>query len=97
MGRSQLNAHLHAIGLCQSPNCRCGLGTEDAWHYFFVCPLYIIPRDRLHTSISHFAPFTLETILFGSQNCSFEENKIIFLSVQEYIIKTKRFQRDAIT
>ena len=97
MGRSQLNAHLHAIGLCQSPNCRCGLGTEDAWHYFFVCPLYIIPRDRLHTSISYFAPFTLETILFGSQNCSFEENKIIFLSVQEYIIKTKRFQRDAIT
>ena len=97
MGRSQLNKHLFQIGVKESPDCTCGTGVEDVWHFFFSCPRYIIPRNKLHSSIINFAPFTLETLLLGSAACNFENNKLIFLFVQDYIENTRRFQRDAIT
>ena len=97
MGRSQLNAHLHTIGLLDTPDCRCRQGVENVWHYFFTCPYYIIQRDHLHALVTNYASFSLETVLFGASTCPFETNKQIFLAVQEYIVKTKRFQPGAIT
>ena len=97
MGRIQLNAHLFYIGVSDTPDCKCGHGIEDVWHYFFACPLFVIPRDDLHTIVVNYAPFSLATILFGASDCSLESNKTIFLAVHNFILKTKRFQVGAIT
>ena len=97
MGRSQLNQHLFQIGVKDSPDCICGTGIEDVWHFFFSCPRYIVPRNKLHSSIINLAPFTLETLLLGSAVCNVENNKSIFLCVHDYIEDTRRFQFDAIT
>ena len=97
MGRSQLNEHLFKIGVKDSAACSCGATTESIWHYFLTCPNYIVARDALHTTIGRLAPFSINTILFGSASCSLEDNIIIFLSVQEFIEKSKRFQGETVT
>ena len=97
LGRSQLNAHLFDIGVTQSPKCRCNQGIEDVWHFFFACPYYAVPRDALHRTVINYAPFGLETVLYGVSESTFEINKKIFLAVQDYILKTKRFQTGVVT
>ena len=97
MGRSQLNAHLFKIGLLESPECSCGLGIEDVWHYIFVCPRYIGHRDQLHNNVIKYASFTLETVLYGALECNFNNNKVIFLALHDYILKTQRFKPNGVT
>ena len=98
MGRSQLNEHLFQIGIKESPACSCGAASESIWHYFLTCPRYIIIRDILHLSInSASASFCLNTILFGDSDCNLEKNITIFLSVQEFIEKSKRFDVEPIS
>ena len=92
LGASPLNSHLFKIGVKDSSVCACGAPNEDAWHYFFSCAKYIIPRSHLHTTVVSLAPFTLQTLLYGSSDCSFQENKDIFLAVHEYISATGRFK-----
>ena len=89
---SQLNSHLFKIGIKNTPKCSCGAPYEDSWHYFFHCPNYTIPRSNLHTVISQYAPFTLQTVLYGSSNCSLTENIEIFSAVHNYISVTERFK-----
>ena len=91
MGRSQLNEHLHKIGIKDSPMCSCGQGVEDVWHYFFACPSYVIYRNHLHAVISTFAPFNIHTVLYGCGKCNLESNTMIFMAVQEFIKESGRF------
>ena len=93
---SQLNSHLFKIGVRDSPKCSCGSLREDSWHYFFTCPLYAAPRSTLHSKISVIASFTLHTVLFGSTDVSLAQNIEIFLAVQEYILRTGRFDKSGI-
>ena len=92
MGRSQLNEHLYKIGIKDSPLCSCGQGVEDVWHFFFSCPLFVIDRNHLHTIIINLAPFNIHTVLYGSEHCNLESNKLIFLAVQNFIEKSGRFR-----
>ena len=89
LGCSQLNAHLFRIGVKDSPQCICSGGNEDTWHFFFVCPIYTVLRNTLHASLIHLAPFTLETVLYGSQACNYQQNTIIFLqNIKNTLMKT---------
>ena len=97
MGRIQLNAQLFDIGVSDTPECRCGQGREDVFHFFFLCPYHVIWRNDLHEIVVTHASFTLETILFGASGCSYDNNKTIFLAVHDYIFKTKRFQTGSVT
>ena len=97
MGRSQLNEHLFKIGIKDSPACSCGAAVESVWHYFLTCPKYTVARDILHTTINSVAPFRLSTVLFGTSDCDLEGNTIIFLAVQNFIDKSKRFQAETPT
>ncbi len=92
LGSSQLNSHLFKIGVKDSAKCICGLGNEDTWHYFFVCPFYTIARSMLHTIVSGFVPFTLQTVLYGSSDCTLAENIKIFAAIQNFILTTERFK-----
>ena len=91
LGASQLNSHLQKIGVKDSSKCSCGSSNEDTWHYFFSCPRFTIPRAKLHSIICPLAPFTLQTILHGSSECSLAENIQIFTAVHEFISTTGRF------
>ena len=91
LGSSQLNSHLYKIGLKPTPNCRCGALYEDVWHYIFACPLYTAERSTLHSLISQYSSFSIQTVLYGSEKCTFQENILIFSAVQNYISQTSRF------
>ena len=88
---SNLNNDLFLKHIIDSPLCLCG-NIENATHYFFVCPLYVHQRTTLLNSISQYHNnLTLNILLFGEASLSDDVNKLIFESVQKYIIDTKRF------
>ena len=42
--------------------------------------------------ISNLCIPTLNVLLYGNQSLSFDVNKLIFLAIQNYIMRSKRFQ-----
>ena len=78
-----LGAHLYSWGIITSPICLCGHPIEDSLHYFLVCPNYITQRAVLHGKIIIHTPFTLYTILHGTE--SVHTNNIIICAVHEFI------------
>lgn len=93
MESSNLNFHLTALNIIDDPSCICGNEREDPIHYFFQCPLYMRPRAALHNAVSHLAPFTLKTLLFGRENLDIETNRHIISSTIAFIKTTERFKK----
>ena len=89
---SNLNGHLHALNIIESSACSCGFINEDEFHFFFVCPLYNRPRITLLNAISHIAPYTLRTLLYGIDELELTENKRIICETLKFIAKSKRFE-----
>ena len=87
---SMLKADLFKNGLIESPGCACGAANEDTFHYLFECQNFRVERDRLQNLVIPLAPFTVQTLLFGSDNCTLQENEKIFLAVHSYINSTGR-------
>ena len=87
---SSLNNHLFLKNIINDPLCECG-AVEDTYHFFFTCNRFRNLRHVLLNTISTFCQPTLEVILYGSTGISIEENKQVFLAVQEFILRTKRF------
>ena len=88
---SNLNGHLFLLKLTDDSKCKCGYFFEDSTHYFFVCPLYSVPRTALHNFISPHAPFTIHTLLYGHADINSNLNNTIYLQTINYIESTKRF------
>ena len=88
---SSLNSHLFSKNIIDSPLCICG-AIEDTRHYLFVCTRYLDLRRELINAVSAMCEPTLNVLLYGNTELSYEQNKKIFLSVQNYIAKSKRFQ-----
>ena len=55
------------------------------------CPNYTRYRTILFDKLRNFEPLNVVKLLFGDFNLNVNDNKIILLSVQEYIKATKRF------
>jgi len=88
---SLLASHLYNIHVKDSPNCSICSVKEDSKHFFFECPLFNTQRDKLYNSVQSINAFNLDTLLFGSDELTFDENAIVFEAVHEYIVSTKRF------
>ena len=88
---SALNQHLFSKSIVQCSLCACGL-VEDTGHFLLYCPLYLNHRDDMLRSINHLCQPSLNILLYGDPNLNDNDNKQIFLSVQKYILNTKRFQ-----
>ena len=86
---SSLNRDLHKANLVESPLCVCG-SEETAIHFLLHCPRFNAHR-LLH--LSNISPESLNSnqLLSGNSHLSNEENARIFISVQNYILATKRF------
>ena len=87
---SSLHQHLFLKNITDNPQCECG-ADEDTKHFFLTCYRFRNLRQELLNKISTFCQPTLDVILYGSTDLSVEENKLIFLAVQDFILKSKRF------
>ena len=87
---SNLNEHLYAKNISESPYRQCG-EIEDAFQFFYICPIYNEKRAILFDNLSSFQPITLQLLLFGVKDGSYEENSLIFEHVQYFIRDSHRF------
>ena len=102
LGHSTLACHLFSHGLSDDQRCECGFEKEDVCHYFLQCDRFAAHRVDLLSCFSQVLQldlpvllqmknFLLGIILNGSSDLSFEENTALFLAVQHYITKSRRF------
>ena len=84
-----VNNHIQINPLCN----QCATNrAEDAKHYFLECPKYANIRQHLNdTFVNNNFPFNIETILNGSLDHNFDENKLILDFIHQYISATEHF------
>jgi hypothetical protein len=85
---SNLKLHLCLRNLCSSPLCSCGK-TESIHHFLLVCKNYSQECDCTILTIQH--TISLDLLLYGSVELIQSENEEIFLTVQKFILNSKRF------
>ena len=91
MNCSSLNEHLFRRNLVDSPNCVCG-SVESTLHFLLHCPRYTNIRNEMLLSLANMPLiFDVNLFLFGSSDLSDDQNVQIFLQIQNFIIKSKRF------
>ena len=88
---SPLRQHLHSKNIVDNPYCTCG-DIEDTHHFLFVCHQFTDLRRDLLNSVSDICQPNLNVLLCGDITLTFVQNKQIFKAVQEFIIKSKRFE-----
>ena len=89
---SSLGADLSRANIVNDPSCPCGFPLEDAIHYLLECTLYTNARMQLFMNITPYTVISIETLLFGSDNLTDENNLIMFRNVQKYIHHSNRFE-----
>lgn len=94
MDCSSLNSHLYRKNIVDSPNCICG-DQETTTHFFFNCPRHNALRHRFIFSLTPPVRLTTNILLFGSDELTIAQNTDIFLSVQKFILSSKRFTINA--
>lgn len=88
---SSLNSDLYNVNIISFSNCNCGALTENAYHFFFECPLYASQREILFQSLNPGYDITLDLLLYGNDLFDCENNKNLVLAVLNYIKNTRRF------
>ena len=87
---SSLIADLYRKNIMPSPSCSCG-GLESAYHFFYVCPQLTAVHERyLGDALRNHTTYWL---LCGKPEFTNDENVSLFLQVQDFIIKSKRFEQ----
>ena len=86
---SSLRQHLFSKDIVDRPLCECG-AIEDTKHFFLECNRYRNLRVELNNTVSLTCPQTLNIlhVSFESQDSA---NKKIFVAVDDFIVKSKRF------
>jgi hypothetical protein len=87
---SPLNEHLFIRNLVDSPNCACGQ-VESAFHFFISCKKYTDLRNEPMYTINYLVTIDVKLLLKGSDTLSVDQNIDIFIKVQNFILKSKRF------
>lgn len=88
---SSLKQHLFSKNIVQSPLCACG-NIENTEHFLLHCPIYHNLRQDMTRSISHMCRPSINIFLYGDPNLSYNDNMLIFITVQDFLLKTKRFE-----
>ena len=83
---SSLNSDLFRKNTVPSPSCSCG-GFESAFHFStHALSMQMSGTDTYLTKIHN-----VHDLLFGKENAPDNDNELLFLKVQDFIIKSKRF------
>ena len=91
MRSSSLNAHIFSKNIIDSPLCICR-AFKDTHHFLLSYTRYPLLRQEFVDKVTPVCYTSLNVLLFGSQELSDSANKQIFLAVQEFLIKSKRFE-----
>ena len=77
--------------MIDSPLCVCR-AVGDTNHFLCNChPFHNVGQD-LFATVSPVCQPTSNVLLYGSEHLTHNENKQIFLAVQDFLIKSKRFE-----
>ena len=87
---SDLNNDLFLRHISDNKECECGHRKEDASHYLLKCTNFVNARS---TTIDILPPLArnVKTLLYGNREFSLPFNYYIFLTVQDFIVKSERF------
>ena len=86
---SSLNSDLYRINITNDPKCQCGAPYEDSIHYLLMeCPLYQNERYCLFRNLRE-TNKNIETLLFGNDEISINENSNIFNKFEHILDKQK--------
>ncbi len=88
---SNLNGDLFTNHLSESATCQCGHHIEDAEHFFFNCPAFNLQRHQFFTATREYHPLSTNTLLFGNESLSVNDNVALFAEIHKYIKLTERF------
>ena len=88
---SQLNSDLFIHNIIDNKYCLCGR-EETAYHYFFQCQNYIIPRNTMMNETRFIENLDINIILNGADTHSKQDNIMLHTAVSKFIIATNRFQ-----
>ena len=101
LGLSHLGDHKfrHNFQDCVSPMCSCGQGIETLTHFLLHCPNHHCARKTLFHKINQVSGNILrqsdstltKILLFGDIKVDFETNKILLMSIIEFISLTEKF------
>ena len=58
---------------------------------FFECARFHIQRQVMVNKLLGMCNLSLDTLLYGDTKLSYQQNVEIFQTVQDYILRTKRF------
>ena len=89
---SDLKADLFLRHLSNSRACECGFWRENAKHYFYDCPLHEEARRATLYTLPNFNTLNSRSLTHGNINFTIEENRNISNKVEEFIIRSKRFE-----
>ena len=89
---SSLNHHLFSKYIVDSPHCACG-AVETTKNYFFECQRYNEIRTTMLNELANYCQPDLNIVLFGIPESDFDTNYRIIVTVQKYILDSKRFER----
>jgi hypothetical protein len=90
MNSSSLNEHLFILNLVDSPNFACGQ-VKSTSHFLISCKQYTDLRNELMYTINYPVTIDVKLLLKGSDTLSVDQNIDIFIKVQNFILKSKRF------
>ena len=76
--------------LVDSPNCACGQ-VESTSHFFISCNKYTDLRNELIYTINYPVTIDVKLLLKGSDTLSVYQIIDMFIKVQNFILKSKRF------
>ena len=89
---SSLNHHLFSKNIVDSPHCACG-AVETTKHNFFECQRYNEIRTTMLNELANYCQPDLNIVLFGIPESDFDTIYRIIVTVQKYILDSKRFER----
>ena len=75
---SNLNYHLVNLHVVDSPSCRCS----------YKWPLYTSKRQKLLSVVEQICVVHVQVLLFGISKHSYVENRVIFKSVEVFILES---------
>ena len=88
---SSLCEHLYSKNILDNPLCACG-AIEDTNHFLLKCNRFSNQRQEMFDTVTHIHTPTLNVLLYGSQELNEMQNQQIFTAVQNFILKSKRFE-----
>ena len=76
---SPLKEHLaNSLHVIQNSTCDCGLSVENNTPFLIECRLFTQDRQSMLSKLQDLPMITTDLLLYGDNNLTFEQNKVIF-------------------